>query len=60
MNKNFKILIIFVEIKVIFWLVCAHALTTRIIFHTRRTNTLENVSYELGFYVTTDVPFFAI
>ena len=59
--KKFQILIIFSEISVTVWLLCAHPLMTSIIFHTLRLNTQENVSYVLGFYVTADdffSPFF--
>ena len=53
-NKNFKILIIFIEIYLTVWLLCSHHLTTCIIFQTRRPNTEENVSYVLDFYVSSD------
>jgi len=37
-NKNFKIHIIFIEIKVNVCILCDHHVMTSIIFHTRRTN----------------------
>jgi len=46
---NFHILINFMAIYGAVWLLCAHPIKTSIVFHTRRHNTHENVSYILGF-----------
>jgi hypothetical protein len=56
-NKHFKFLIIFIEICVTVWLLCAHPLMKRIIFHTRITNIPENVSYVYHISVSADVHF---
>ena len=39
------------------WPICYHPLTTSWIFHTRRLNAQENVSYVLDFYVSTNIHF---
>jgi len=51
-NKNFQILIIFIEINVNDFLLCADHVTTSIILHTRRPNCQWKVCYALVYYVS--------
>ena len=48
-NKHLQNLIIFIEINVIVFLLCAHHVMTSIILHTRRPNCQYKVCYALGF-----------
>ena len=57
-NKYFEILIIFIEINVNDWHLCAHPVMTSIILHSLRSNCQHIVCYALASYVSADC-FFA-
>jgi len=56
-NKIFLILIIFIEIYVTVSLLFSHPLMISIIYHNRRPNTQENVSYLFDFHFTNNIFF---
>jgi len=56
-NKNFKILIIFIEINVNVCLLPRQHVMTSIILHTRRPVCQSKVGYALGFYVSVNFLF---
>jgi len=41
-NKRFQVLYIFIEIKVVVWLICAQTLMTSITFDTGRPNSIKH------------------